>query len=406
MPRPSYPSFVLTPLLVAVLVAPRAIAGPPDPVSNPASAMMLSGDWVPTDPHAIDFDALPRVPSEHAVVSDVRDAAGTRVNQHNYLVHFDGRFWAMWSDGPGKPRAKDGASHRDLVPGHDLADQRVSYATSIDGLNWSEARDLAGAPAEGFGWIARGFWVREGRLLALASHFNAPGYTGEGLALHAFQWQTDATEAWRPLGVVFDDTLNNFSPNRLPTGEWMMSRRAGDKSVHFLIGGVEAFNAWTSVPVVAYGGDSGFAAEEPYWWVLPDDHLVALFRDNQNSGFLYRTFSTNHGRTWSKPVRTNFPDAKSKFSGARLSDGRYVLVSNPKPKRRDPLTIAVSDDGLVFHKLGYLVGGRHVDYPHVIQHEGHLYVAFASAKQTVEVLKIRIADLDALKMPAAPVTAR
>jgi hypothetical protein len=25
-------------------------------------------------------------------------------------------------------------------------------------------------------------------LLALASHFNAPGYTGEGLSLEAFRW--------------------------------------------------------------------------------------------------------------------------------------------------------------------------------------------------------------------------
>jgi predicted neuraminidase len=75
------------------------------------------------------------------------------------------------------------------------------------------------------------------------------------------------------------------------------------------------------------------------------------------------------GRTWSTPQKTNFPDATSKISGLRLRDGRYVLISNPNPKKRDPLTLSISDDGLVFTKMLYLVGGRHIDYPHVIEHE-------------------------------------
>jgi hypothetical protein len=47
--------------------------------------------------------------------------------------------------------------------------------------------------------------------------------------------------------------------------------------------------------------------------------------------------------------------------------------------------------------MGYLVGGRHVDYPHVIHHEGRLYVAFATAKSTVEVLRVEVSDLAALE---------
>ena len=83
--------------------------------------------------------------------------------------------------------------------------------------------------------------------------------------------------------------------------------------------------------------------------------------------------------------------------GVRLPDGRYVLVSNPHPKRRDPLTLAVSRDGLVFTAMGYLVGGRHVDYPHVIHQAGLLYIAFATAKQTVEVLRLPVAEVDRLE---------
>jgi hypothetical protein len=89
------------------------------------------------------------------------------------------------------------------------------------------------------------------------------------------------------------------------------------------------------------------------------------------------------------------------MSGLRLSGGPFVLVSNPKPKKRDPLTLSISDDGRVFTRMLHLVGGRHIDYPHVIEHEGAPYIAFAGGKQSVEVLKVRLADLDAARMPAA-----
>lgn len=350
------------------------------------SPVMLSGEWVPANPQTIDFDALPRIPLQHAVISDVRSEGRTRVNQHNYLTHFAGRYWAMWSDGPGVAR-----SHS-VVPGHDQEGQRVSFATSEDGLNWSAIGDLSGPPDDGYGWIARGFWIREGKLIALASRYLAPAYYGEGLSLHAFTLEDDGGTTWKHLGVVFDDAMNNFSPKLLSNGEWMMTRRDHLKTVHILRGGVQGFDHWQSFPLIS-DGNKELAAEEPYWWQLPSGALVALFRDNKRSGYLFRAFSTDFGHTWSKPVRTNFPDATSKFHAAHLSDGRYVLVSNSNPQRRDPLTLAISADGIEFDRLLYLVGGRHIDYPFVMQHDGYIFVAFAGAKQTVEVLRIKISDL-------------
>ncbi len=79
-----------------------------------------------------------------------------------------------------------------------------------------------------------------------------------------------------------------------------------------------------------------------------------------------------------------------------------MLVSNPNPKKRDPLTLSISPDGLIFTKMLYLVGDRHIDYPHVMEHEGALYIAFAGGKQSVEVLKVKISDVDATKMPSKP----
>ena len=380
----------------APLVQPAAhISNVPHPVTNPASPTMLAGDWVPADPHQIDFDNLPRIPVQHAVVSDARERKG--VNQHNYLIHHDGRFWAMWSDGPEI---------------EDRVGQVVKYATSSDGLNWDEPKFLTPYPPgsgpdsphyntrhqEGFRYIARGFWVREDQLLALVSLDEAAGFFGPSLALRAFRWNGSA-RTWEDRGVVQENAINNFPPKKLPGGEWGMLRRMHDyakSGVQFLIGGVDGLDQWTSVPVVR-AGENSLKAEEPVWWELPDGNLTALFRDNGRSGYIFRSFSTNNGRAWSPPVKTDFPDARSKIFGMRLSDGRYAMVSNPHPKRRDPLVLSLSNDGMVFNRMFYLVGGRPVDYPHMIEHGGHLYIAHSGGKRSVEIERVSFKDLGVVK---------
>ena len=393
--RSSILRLVLIPISLANLGISAKANELPHPVSNPTSPRMLACESLPSDPGAIDFKKLPRLPSQHAVLSDVRDEAGTKVHQHAYLAHHKGRYWAMWSDGPGDPIKNVRAEkHRNVVPHHDLANTRVSYATSKDGVNWSSPGDLSGPPRkEGYGWIARGLWQRDSELLALATHFDAPGYAGDGLSLEAFRWD-DSAGKWQPHGQVRNDSMNNFPPKKLPgSDQWMMTRRDGKRQVSVMIGGDKSFDNWEVLPMASYNGEG--RPEEPYWYVLPDGkNLVGLIRDNGRSGRLLRTFSTDNGRSWSKITRTDFPDATSKFYVLRTSRGYYALVSNSNPKRRDPLTLAISTDGLVFTHLFFLVGGRHIDYPHLIEHDGHLIVAFSGAKQTMEVLKISLDDID------------
>jgi pimeloyl-ACP methyl ester carboxylesterase len=374
------------------------------------AAPMLAGNWVPEDPRTIDFENLPRIPSELVIVSDVSaeghdpskvDKQKGGVNQHNYLIHHQGQFLIMWSDGPGV---------------EDRVGQRVKFATSQDGQNWSNPEFLTPEPPgsgpgsefygtrteKGFRWIARGFWKRDRELLALASLDEAAGFFGPGLTLRAFRLQATGN-TWEDVGIIADNTINNFPPDRLPNGLWMMSRRTYDykkTGVHFLIGGVESMSTWESFPVL--GSGSELAAEEPLWWTLPDNRLLGLFRDNRHSGFIFRSFSSDQGRTWTLPERTNFPDATSKLHGLRIRDGRYVLVSNANPKKRDPLVLSISSDGVTFQQMGYLVDGRHVDYPHVMEHDGHLFVAFAGGKQSVEVLRINIDEMTGIMNKVQP----
>ncbi len=364
-------------------------------MSDTISELMLDLPETGSDPEAIEYPKLMHLPAEPGMISDVRTAGGERVNQHAYLAHYGGRFWAVWSDGPGLVRCPP-EEHWNVVPGHDRPHTRISYATSEDGLRWSEIQDLSGPPKiEGFGYIARGLWEREGELLALASHFNAPGYTGKGLSLEAWRWNA-GTERWDEAGRVQDDSLNNFPPKKLPSGEWMMSRRDYRARVTALIGGVDRFDEWTIYPFAAYDGESQ-KPEEPYWYILPDGQtLVGLFRDNARSKRLLRAFSNDDGRSWTELVKTNFPDSMSKFFVLRTSRGFYALVSNPNPLGRDPLTLSISHDGILYTRMFYLMGGRHIDYPHMIEHDENLLIAFSGAKQTVEVLKLPLAAIDAL----------
>ncbi len=409
--------FIVYIFMTAFITSPGQTQNYPHPENNPGSSIMLAGEWFERS-HDIHFDRLPKIPSQHSIVSHVKlGVEGVEnfdfawegmsqdggVNQHNYLSFYNGQYWIMWSDGPGV---------------EDRVGQVVKYSTSKDGLDWSEAKFLTPYPynsgpespfyntrtKKGFRWISRGFWQRNGDLLALASIDEAAGFFVSSLELRAFKWN-EKTEPWMDIGQVFDNAINNFPPKKLPTGEWMMSRRTSnykEVGVQFLIGGLKGIDHWKSYPVM--GSDTELDAEEPFWWILPDGkNLMALFRDNGHSGYLYRSFSTDNGITWSEPVQTNFPDARSKIHGIRLRDGRYILISYPNPLRRDPLTLSISEDGLVFTKMGYLVGGRQIDYPYVLEHEGNLIIAFAgSVKQKIEVLKVKISDLDSLDMSKRP----
>jgi hypothetical protein len=376
----------------------------PDPESLPESPLMLDLPKIRTDSSLIDFSALPVLKGEHAVISKGDSVWHYRL--HTYLVYFDNRYWCMWSHGPKV---------------EDKPTQHIRFATSVDGVKWTEPAILVGTSEQpGFRHIARGFWLRgDGKLRALASHDEAlkDGHThffGESLDLRSYLWNANEGR-WEFEGIVFDDTINNFPPKKLKTGDWMMTRRDSDRAISFLVGGQTSISDWQVVPYSIINRDDGLQPEEPFWYELPDGNLVALARDNAKSGRLLRSFSVDDGNSWTAPVRTNFPDATSKFNVIRLSTGQYVMVNNANPERRNPLCLSVSEDGLVFTTLGILPIPDHIEgvewesdstysstayesfqYPHVIEHGGKLLIAFSRKKQTAEVVRISLDEIEKL----------
>lgn len=349
-------------------------------------AVVLTLDGKPTDPAAIDFEALPRLEGEHAVVCPTTDEL--KFQLHDYLTFYDGKYWCLFSHGPEV---------------EDWPTQFVSYATSDDGLHWSEAKPVMKRPEAPYAYIARDFWIRDGELLALVAHYKDKGAFGvnKELKLEAYGWDKAAGE-WKYKAKLFDDAINNYAPQKLQSGEWMTTRRDARFNVYMLAGGVKGLDDWQSFPVIKRLEVPKFAPDEPVWWQLPDGRLHALFRDNGGSSRLYQSFSTDDGRTWSRPRITNFPNASSKLFPMRLTSGVWVLISNANPKwARREMYLSLSEDGLTFTKMARLVipskKATTFQYPHAIEHDGHLLIVFSQKKLQSEVLKVPLSAIEALR---------
>ncbi|MBO0127147.1 exo-alpha-sialidase [Agrobacterium sp. OT33] len=59
-----------------------------------------------------------------------------------------------------------------------------------------------------------------------------------------------------------------------------------------------------------------------------DARYSAFFRRRQ-ADFVYRTESTDGGRSWSKPQPTDVPNNNSSIAAIRLGDGRLAMICNP-----------------------------------------------------------------------------
>ncbi len=391
--------------LALVLFSTSLIAADPLPILN----LPQTG----TDPAAIDYEALPRLQGAHAVINPVAlspdfevgeklEMNRMRLQLHNYLIHHHDKFWCIWSDGPKI---------------EDWPTQEIKFATSDDGITWSDARSVTGMPDEPYAFIARGLWVRDGQLLALAAHYRGKGAFGANkeLELWAYGWNPE-TERWEFVSWVYDNAINNFPPQKLPTGDWILTRRDARFNVTILIGGKGRLDEWREHRVVDLAEVKGFRPDEPIFWLMPDDSLNALFRDNGGSQRLFHATSQDLGKTWSTPALTNFPNSTSKIFSIKTSRGYRVMISNANPKwGRRQLHLSVSEDGRHFTRMAQLdvpapsapsgfesiwkkfsQGIASLQYPHVIEHDGSLWIALSRCKLQTEVFRVALNDVDQL----------
>jgi len=118
-----------------------------------------------------------------------------------------------------------------------------------------------------------------------------------------------------------------------------------------------------------------------------DGGLLALLRPAGGQRCVLRSTSSDGGRSWSETRRTELESPFAALDAVRLSDGRMVLCWNQNPKERNPLTLAMSEDGgETWPYVRDLVTGEgQFHYPAVIQSEnGLLHVAFTNNRRTID----------------------
>ncbi|SDX33765.1 sialidase family protein [Roseicitreum antarcticum] len=241
----------------------------------------------------------------------------------------------------------------------------VEYVATTDGVNWSEPAPVTMAD----GSVLNGIFEQDPRALA--------GDAPDGARIVSFahfQPGLIATPIYTddPMGV---SGWTKGAMTNLPTGNPDISREL-----------------------------------EPSAYMRGDGALVAVFRDQGNSFYKLASVSEDAGETWSDPVLTNMPDARTKQSAGNLPDGTAYLVGNPHPnKARMPLAVVLSDDGYRFDRAFLLRAASDMQpmrfegqykrpsysYPKSVVWNGHLYAAYATNKEDAELTRVPLESLTA-----------
>lgn len=125
-----------------------------------------------------------------------------------------------------------------------------------------------------------------------------------------------------------------------------------------------------------------------------DGALQLICRTRQ--GFLATTWSDDAGATWSPLALTGIPNPNSGTDAVTLADGRHLLVYNPRaiPQGRwggprNPLTVALSDDGRTWHNVLTLAHGPgEFSYPAVIQApDGKVHITYTWQRRRIKYVR-------------------
>jgi hypothetical protein len=104
----------------------------------------------------------------------------------------------------------------------------------------------------------------------------------------------------------------------------------------------------------------GIANERTHWIAVNQTFDVIAYRSEDRQLWAStRNLSTTTGTAkqtdWAPIAETNIPNDNSNLNAGQLPDGKIYLVHNPVsggPNGRDPVTVATSNDGLVFDTVG------------------------------------------------------
>ncbi len=184
--------------------------------------------------------------------------------------------------------------------------------------------------------------------------------------------------------------------------------------LHKIIGFIENYHSYYG-PFASYGervymtDTEGNLLFEPAFYTRPDGTEVMLGRAGAT---FKRLFATERiaGALWLPAVETNVQDAPSLSFAGNLPDGTCYMIGNHvehtgSEQVRDPLTIALSDDGVYFDRAFAVrttpypknyesVSRVGCQYPNAIVDDGYLWVVYSVHAQDIAISKIALTELE------------
>ena len=341
---------------------------------------------------------LPIIRGEHYVLYRATKDSYKFCHQQNIGV-FQDRIYVMWSNGIDK---------------EDHNGQRVLYCHSQDGVNWSPPTVLAKDPDGMDGplcCVSAGFHATDDKLVAYYTAI-MDGHPVHKLNRLYYQTSWDGNRWTKP-----DMLMEGFfieSPRRLPSGRLLLCGQHANRQPRLMYSDEnDGVSGWTDAEIPRA---DVFAHPEPSWFRRADGTLVMLFRTTSKTPetWMYASTSSDDGLTWTRPEKTNFPDAEARICAGNLPDGKAYVINNPSHSvnsvykfigRRIPLTIALSDDGITFDRA-YVIHNSNTtmrfpgtnklpgwQYPAAVVWRNHLYVAYSINKEDEGITRIALSEL-------------
>ena len=174
-------------------------------------------------------------------------------------------------------------------------------------------------------------------------------------------------------------------PIALPDGALLCPSSAEDKELGwrvFLERTSDLGRTWSTVGPLNDGIKIG--AIQPSLLTHPGGTLQVLCRSRQ--GRIAESWSSDLGKTWTPMTLTDLPNPNSGTDALTLLDGRHLLVSNPVPKGRTPLAVALSVDGKSWKQALVLEDqpGEY-SYPAAIQAaDGRVHVTYTWKRERIK----------------------
>ncbi|WP_198664185.1 exo-alpha-sialidase [Jiangella endophytica] len=377
-------------MAAATLVAAPALA------EEPAPLRVVDGLIDTSDPVAV---GLGRAENAETITIFAPGDDDLKFNHGTVLLPFKGRLYAQWQSS-----ALD----------EDAPDTIVRYSVSDDGATWSEPVALTEPRTDGY--TSNGGWWTDGE--TLVAYLNVwPGDRDPKSGYVEYVTSTDGVTWTAPRRVMGADGrpvegIIEQDVKALPSGRLLTAVHVapGLFVKPYYTDDPLGISGWTQGEFDNQPNNDGMSRElEPSWYLRDDGAVVMVFRDQGGGTFRkLAAVSRDDGETWTESVVTNVPDARTKQSAGNLPDGTAYLVGNPTGTRnRYPLSILLSADGETFDTAYNLRTAEDLQprryegqfksagysYPKSVVWGEHLYVAYGTNKEDVEISRIPVADI-------------